>query len=168
MKEPKQRKNAITTKPEPDGATTSGSGLVVDICGSTEGLNRHLVRRWSKMILRHLGLKRAELSLAFVTDPTIQSLNCHYRSKDKATDVLSFPLADKMYPFLMGDVVVSTDTARRQAIRRKQKFDVVIRRLLIHGILHLVGYDHEISRSEAVRMGKKEREVRTLFGKLAR
>ena len=82
--------------------------------------------------------------------------------------MLSFPLADKMYPFLMGDVVVSTDTARRQAIRRKQKFDVVIRRLLIHGILHLVGYDHEISRSEAVRMGKKEREVRTLFGDLAR
>lgn len=82
--------------------------------------------------------------------------------------MLSFPLADKMYPFLMGDVVVSTDTARRQAIRRKQKFDVVVIRLLIHGILHLVGYDHEISRSEAVRMGKKEREVRTLFGELAR
>ena len=82
--------------------------------------------------------------------------------------MLSFPLADKMYPFLMGDVVVSTDTARRQAIRREQKFDVVIIRLLIHGILHLVGYDHEISRSEAVRMGKKEREVRTLFGDLAR
>lgn len=82
--------------------------------------------------------------------------------------MLSFPLADKMYPFLMGDVVVSTDTARRQAIRRKQKFDVVIIRLLIHGILHLVGYDHEISRSEAVRMGKKEREVRTLFEELSR
>jgi len=77
-----------------------------------------------------------------VTDQTIHELNSQYRNKDKPTDVLSFPLADDVYPWLLGDVVISIE---------------------IHGILHLLGYDHEISRSEAIRMHKKERAVQALL-----
>jgi probable rRNA maturation factor len=94
-----------------------------------------------------------------VTDPTIHALNRQYRGKDKPTDVLSFPLADEIQPFLLGDVAISLDTAARQAQRRGHPLQEELQLLLIHGILHLLGYDHEVSRSEAIRMHRKEREV---------
>ncbi len=108
-------------------------------------------------------MKQAELSLAFVTDQTIHELNRRYRHKDRPTDVLSFPLADECCPTLLGDVVISVDTARRQARQRKRAFADELRALLIHGILHLLGYDHEVSDSEAVRMRRKERELRAVL-----
>lgn len=94
-----------------------------------------------------------------MTDPTIHDLNRQYRGKDKPTDVLSFPLADEVQPFLLGEVVISVDTAARQAQRRRHSLPEELQILLIHGILHLLGYDHEISRSEAIRMHRKEREM---------
>ncbi len=97
-----------------------------------------------------------------MTDQTIHELNSQYRNKDKPTDVLSFPLADDVYPWLLGDVVISIDTAQRQARRRRHSLREEVLTLLIHGILHLLGYDHEISRSEAIRMHKKERVVQAL------
>ena len=98
-----------------------------------------------------------------MTDQTIRELNRQYRNKDKPTDVLSFPLADEVCPTLLGDVVISIDTARRQARQRKRAFADELRALLIHGILHLLGYDHEVSDSEAVRMRRKERELKALL-----
>ncbi|HKA53396.1 MAG TPA: rRNA maturation RNase YbeY [Candidatus Binatia bacterium] len=106
---------------------------------------------------------RAELSLALVTDPEIHALNHRYRGKDKPTDVLSFPLADALQPSLLGDVVISIETAARQARRRGHSLREELQTLLIHGILHLLGYDHEVSRSEAARMRRKEREVKILL-----
>jgi probable rRNA maturation factor len=94
----------------------------------------------------------------------IRALNLQYRAKDKSTDVLSFPLADELQPHLLGDVVISVETAARQAQRRRHSLREEIQTLLIHGILHLLGYDHEISRSEAIRMHRKEREVKALLG----
>ena len=108
-------------------------------------------------------MKQAELSLAFVTDQTIHELNRQYRHKDRPTDVLSFPLADERCPTLLGDVVISIDTARRQARQRKRAFADELRALLIHGILHLLGYDHEVSEGEAVRMRRKERELKAVL-----
>ena len=98
-----------------------------------------------------------------MTDQTIHELNRQYRNKDKPTDVLSFPLADEVCPTLLGDVVISIDTARRQARQRKRAFADELRALLVHGILHLLGYDHEVSDSEAVRMRRKERELKALL-----
>jgi rRNA maturation RNase YbeY len=77
--------------------------------------------------------------------------------------VLSFPLADDLCPALLGDVVISVDTATRQAHRRKHSLREEIQILLIHGVLHLLGYDHEVSRREAIRMRKKEREIKTIL-----
>jgi probable rRNA maturation factor len=104
-----------------------------------------------------------ELSLALVTDPEIHVLNRQYREKDKPTDVLSFPLADKLQPSLLGDVVISVETAARQAQRRGHSLREELQILLIHGVLHLLSYDHEISRSEAIRMHRKEREVKAVL-----
>lgn len=89
----------------------------------------------------------------------MHALNLQYRGKDKPTDVLSFPLADEIHPSLLGDVIISVDTASRQAQRRQHSLPEELQILLTHGILHLLGYDHEVSRSEAIRMHRKEREV---------
>jgi probable rRNA maturation factor len=99
-----------------------------------------------------------------VTDPQIHTLNRQYRGKDKPTDVLSFPLADELQPLLLGDVVISVETAARQAQRRGHGLREELQTLLIHGILHLLGYDHEVSRGEAIRMHRKEREVKAVLG----
>ena len=98
-----------------------------------------------------------------MTDLEIRRFNRQYRQKDKATDVLSFPLADEVQPYLLGDVVISVETAARQARRRHHSLREELQILLIHGILHLLGYDHEVSRSEAIRMHRKEREVRAIL-----
>jgi probable rRNA maturation factor len=115
-------------------------------------------------VLRHLEHPQAELSLALVMDPEIHALNRQYRGKNKPTDVLSFPLADELQPFLLGEVVISVETAARQAQRRGHALREEIQTLLIHGILHLLGYDHEVSRSEAIRMRRKEREMKAILG----
>ena len=87
-------------------------------------------------------------------------MNRHYRNRDTPTDVLSFPLADEVCPDLLGDVVISVDTLHRQARQRKRSVADELQRLLIHGVLHLLGYDHEVSPIEARRMRKAEREMK--------
>ncbi len=93
-------------------------------------------------------------------DPTIHALNRQYRGKDRPTDVLSFPLADELQPFLLGEVVISVETAARQARRRGHTLREEFQTLLI------LGYDHEVSRREAVRMRRKEREVKAALAHL--
>ena len=100
-------------------------------------------------------------------DSEIHTLNRQYRGKDQPTDVLSFPLADAVQPSLLGDVVISVETAARQAQRRGHSFREELQILLIHGILHLLDYDHEVSRREAIRMHRKEREVKALLANLS-
>lgn len=147
-------------------ANARKSDVTIDVSGKTPEVSHKEFRQWSKTILRHLNQQRAELSLALVTDPEIHILNRQYRQKDKPTDVLSFPLADELQPFLLGDVVISVDTAARQAQRRHHSLREELQILLIHGILHLLGYDHEVSRSEAMRMHRKGREIKAMLSSI--
>ncbi|MEO7331498.1 MAG: rRNA maturation RNase YbeY [Minicystis sp.] len=108
-----------------------------------------LERRASKM-LAALGLRGVELSVALVDDAGIQTLNRTYRHKDKPTDVLAFPLQElgplhtlKAMPVgLLGDVILSIETARRQAGKHRRPLLGELTMLLGHGLLHLLGYDH--------------------------
>jgi probable rRNA maturation factor len=124
-------------------------------------------------LLRILELERGELSLMIVGDRAIRRLNRDLRAKDQATDVLSFPQLEERGevsartrvgtknapPFALGDVVISIDTASRQARELDQSIAARIRTLLIHGLLHLLGYDHERSPAEARRMFAREHEL---------
>jgi probable rRNA maturation factor len=98
-------------------------------------------------ILSGLGHSRSELSVALVGDREIAELNHQYRDKRAATDVLSFSLVEGDHADhrggLLGDVVISLETARRQARERHRGLDEELARLLIHGVLHLLGHDHE-------------------------
>lgn len=83
----------------------------------------------------------AELSILLTSDPAIQALNRDHRGKDEPTDVLSFPQHDPDH-VILGDVVISLDTATRQATERGMHVRDEVRVLLVHGVLHLLGYDH--------------------------
>ena len=92
----------------------------------------------------------------------MHQLNLEWRGVDRATDVLAFAQAEGPggAPVgLLGDVVISVDTARRQAAERQTPVGAELDRLLIHGVLHLLGYDHERSAAEARRMQRRERDL---------
>jgi len=113
--------------------------------------------RHAASVLRAAGRRwvREELSIALVSDREIRALNRRWRRKDKATDVLAFPLLE---PEALGDVVISLETARRQAGEGGWPLATELRRLLAHGILHCRGYDHERA-SDARKMAAAERRL---------
>jgi rRNA maturation RNase YbeY len=110
-----------------------------------------------------MGKAGAELSVRLARDPEIRELNRRFRARDEPTDVLSFALGDEVCPDLLGDVVISVETARRQARASRTSAAEEVRALLVHGILHLLGYDHETSAADARRMREKERELASLL-----
>lgn len=104
------------------------------------------------------------VSILFADDTQLHRLNLAYRNKNKPTDVLSFPSYDKVhtsfYTESLGDVAISTQTALSQAPEYGNNFEQEILRLLIHGILHLCGYDHEqVSVAERRKMMKLEDQI---------
>lgn len=113
-------------------------------------------------MLRELDLPEAELSVLLTDDENIQELNARYRNKPKPTDVLAFPIEDAApHPSvarLLGDVVVSLDTAARQAQKRRRELIDEVTHLLAHGLLHLVGYDHQTDAEER-RMNAETRRL---------
>ena len=105
-----------------------------------------------------------ELSVSIVGDRTIRQVNREYLSKDRPTNVISFSLQEGecagINPSALGDVLISADTAAREAEEAGQTFQERLTFLLLHGILHLCGFDHERSgEAEAARMEKKEQEL---------
>jgi probable rRNA maturation factor len=134
--------------------------------GSREiGIDPGLVRRIGDRMLEALGLERAELSVLLTDDAQIRELNREHLGKDRATDVLAFPLdaLDGAAPIgdrLLGDVVISLETAGKQAASRKRELAGEVRFLLAHGLLHLVGYDHASSEQKREMSAATRRLVR--------
>ncbi len=148
-----------------------------------------MLERLAQRILQATGESRAELSLELIGDRRMRRLNRVYRGVDAPTDVLSFPMRTPTPPLpithrirramgtrrgrvregaqggpLLGDIVISLPTAARQAKGDGYSLDHELVRLLIHGILHLCGYDHERGAREARRMRAKELAVLRSLG----
>jgi probable rRNA maturation factor len=120
--------------------------------------------------LLHLHLQRTELSVLFVNSRRMKILNTRYRGIPKDTDVLSFPLEDEGLhygPVMLGDIVISVPKALQQAEEFEVPFYDELVRLLVHGLLHLVGYDHEINSYQKKKMEKKEKELLNALKKMA-
>jgi len=130
-------------------------------------VDRRQLQARAEQVLRELERSDAELSIALVDDATIAGLNRTYRSKSGPTDVLSFSQLEgehvELAGNLLGDVVISLETAARQARAAHHGLDSEVTRLLIHGILHLIGYDHERD-DEARIMQRLERRLRGAIG----
>lgn len=118
----------------------------------TTGPTSATITKRSHAILDYIGCEQCELSVVLCDDSFIHQLNKKHRNKDNATDVLSFPMTDAQKGAikneLLGDVIISVDTARRQAEQRNHNLLTEVTTLLIHGILHLVGYTHETDEDE--------------------
>jgi probable rRNA maturation factor len=127
------------------------------------GVDCRLLRSRAVRVLRELERFDAELSIALVDDATISDLNRRYRSKAGPTDVLSFSQLEgehvELAGNLLGDVVISLETAARQARVAHRGLDSEVAKLLVHGILHLIGHDHERD-DEARVMQQLERRLR--------
>lgn len=125
-------------------------------------VDRRRLRARAGRLLRALDCADAELSIALVDDAAMRELNARYRGIDRPTDVLAFALAEGAHAerrgALLGDVVVSLDTAEAQARRGRRDLDDEVLRLLIHGTLHLLGHDHARA-AEARRMRAEERRL---------
>ncbi|MFQ5682774.1 MAG: rRNA maturation RNase YbeY [Candidatus Binatia bacterium] len=122
--------------------------------------------RWTALrILGFLDQDQVELSLALVGNREIQELNARYRYKNEPTDVLSFPSGEWLPTGMqiLGDVVISVEQAARQARERKKTLGEELETLLVHGILHLLGYDHEGSQNEAKHMWRLEKEIQQVL-----
>jgi probable rRNA maturation factor len=112
-------------------------------------------------ILQLIEQDQAELSIALIGDAEMRKLNARFRHKDYPTDVLSFPVEGVLpgAERLLGDVIISVDKAQQQAKERRRSLAEEMITLLIHGILHLLGYDHERSAKDAVIMARLEKKL---------
>ncbi|MBC5816637.1 MAG: rRNA maturation RNase YbeY [Candidatus Eremiobacteraeota bacterium] len=131
------------------------------------GIDARAVKRTAKKLLEAVNERQSALSISFVDDDEIREINRAHRGKDKPTDVLSFPLLEEgdahLGERLLGDVVISVDSARRQAADYDASLEAEINRLLIHGVLHVMGHDHEEA-AEREDMRAEERRLAQVIG----
>lgn len=127
----------------------------IEITGSAPRLTRREVAAFARKVLLAAGEDIGELSIAFVDDPAMRGLNRKFRGKNKTTDVLTFPGENSC------EIVISVEQAKRQARRERHSLATELRYLLLHGILHGLGYDHETDDGE---MDALELEVRQRVG----
>lgn len=133
------------------------------------GVDARRLKSVARSLLREVQEAGSALSISLVDDPGMRELNRAHRGKDAATDVLSFPLyepGDAPHPHaerLLGDIVISVETARRQAAEYDAPLQNEIYRLLIHGLLHVLGHDHE-EPGERTAMEAEERRLAAAIG----
>jgi len=138
--------------------------MVIDIRNLQDRVNidEAKVRSCAKRALIDMGEEGVELSILFVNDAYIKRLNSKYRDTDSRTDVLAFSMRQgegiSQHSEILGDVVISTQTARREAVRRKEPVQKELNLYLVHGILHLLGYDDEKPGARK-KMRAKEKEL---------
>lgn len=137
--------------------------------------DRKRLLRLAQAMLKIIEEPLAEMSVSFVGDRRMRRLNHRFRHKDRSTDVLAFAFREAKAPHTfklvgahLGDVVIALPTAQRQAKAARRPLEEELVALLIHGVLHLCGYDHEQSRAEALRMQRKERQMRRRLGPIDR
>jgi len=119
------------------------------------------LKKVAQKVLEIVEQDQAELCLVLVGNAEMRKLNAKFRNKDYPTDVLSFPAGDQLPTGvrLLGDVVISVEKAREQAKEGRRTFSEEMAMLLIHGIVHLLGYDHDRSPKDARIMDRLEKKI---------
>jgi rRNA maturation RNase YbeY len=129
----------------------------------TVAIHTAAVKRRVRRMMTYLGCSDRELSVVFGSDGLLQELNHTYRHKDRATNVLAFAqhptYEGEPVSTMLGDVIVSLPTAAREACALRQSLEERVVYLLLHGMLHLLGYDHERSAAQRRQMEALERQV---------
>lgn len=134
-------------------------------CKSDDVPDPHSVRKWADAAFSKVASDDAEVTIRIVDEEEARELNRKYRNKDSATNVLSFAYSDDPYAqaSLLGDVVVCAPVLRREASSQAKSIDAHWAHIVVHGILHLCGYDHDRERS-ALHMQHLETEILAELG----
>ena len=138
-------------------------GILIDNKQKLHKISMPLIRKTAQALLNALDSPDGELSILILDDPQIARLNQQYRNQQGPTNVLAFPMQEGDFsginPDLIGDVVISIETTAKEAEQMKMSIEKRFNFLLVHGILHLFGYDHEKSEEAAVKMDQKTEEL---------
>ncbi len=149
--------NHPSAKP-PDGSVSASKSRNLRL-PSTRALARFLAEAQAAVRLR------GQIAVLLTTDATLRDLNRRFRGKNKPTDVLSFPANPlrnaKPAERVLGDIAISVETARRQAVEQDHALSIELKILILHGLVHLAGYDHETDDGE---MALRERKLRARLG----
>ena len=141
--------------------------ILIDDQQSVATLDHAEIERSARRICEVLGRPDAEVSILLVDDSEIRRLNARYLARDCPTNVIAFPMQAgsfvELNPALLGDVVISVETASRQAAQAGHDLSFMIDFLLVHGILHLFGFDHEGSDEGARDMETRQEEIMSLI-----
>jgi probable rRNA maturation factor len=120
-----------------------------------------------RVILGALDCPDGEISILIVDDPQMEKLNWKYLNRNGPTNVIAFPMREGEFshlsPQLLGDVVISTETAAKEAQNSDMSVEQRLKELLVHGILHLLGYDHETSGQDARKMEGRSQKLLELI-----
>lgn len=135
----------------------------IDVKGEARGITEEQAREAAARILHEMGLDEAELSMVLVDDVEMERLNLEFLRREGPTNVIAFSQIEgegnHITPHLLGDVVISLDTCRREAEEAGMAFQERFLELLVHGILHLIGHEHESGGEEARRMEAEEQRI---------
>ncbi len=135
-----------------------------------DDINEDWILDRAEEIVKILKLSTVTLTLVMTDNDYIRTINNNYRKKDKPTDVISFAYRENPFPGLpdelenLGDIYISLEKAKEQSVDYGVTLKEEVKRLLIHGILHLLGYDHEKDRKQAEEMHLKEDEIFASIG----
>ncbi len=144
--------------------------IIKDLTNTMDQKNKTLLTAAAKKTLENQGIspRKVEISLVLTNDENIHQLNKEYRDKDCPTDVLSFPMyetideiiqdIDRVTEVLLGDVIISLPRAQAQAEEYGHSLERELAFLVVHGVLHLLGFDH-INEEERLKMRKEEDRV---------
>jgi len=125
---------------------------------------KYLLKKRASYTLKFFGFKNSMLDIYITNDEEIRHLNSTYRQKNKSTDVLSFNINENIGDvYYLGEIVISYDTALKQAIEYGVSLEQELTRLLVHGIVHLMGYDHERSKKDHKAFFEKQESALAMF-----
>jgi probable rRNA maturation factor len=141
--------------------------VLIDNRQSRQKIALKKIKQTVQVILDALDCPDSEISILIVDDPQIEDLNQQYLNRQGPTNVIAFAMREGEFsdvsPHLLGDVVISIDTAAREAQMAATSMEQRFNELLVHGILHLMGYDHETSADDARVMEDKNKEILALL-----
>lgn len=125
-----------------------GGEIVVQNPRRYQSIDRSALEDWLALFVAEVAPRPASLGVRLVGDEEMQEFNRQFRGKDAPTDVLSFPGGESAEGHHLGDVIISVPTARQQAESRGHSTQRELRLLLVHGVLHCLGHDHEVDSGE--------------------
>lgn len=141
---------------------TNSINLIVK-CKSLLKINKKKLKEGIKKILEKENKQNLDINIIFVDNSNIKNINLEYRNKNYPTDVISFPLKDNKR-LIGGDIFISLEKVKENALKYKQDFKNELKRILIHGVLHIIGYDHIIKEQKKKMFKKQENFIKFLAG----